>query len=408
MAEHSVRQAIHTPVTDTAANVMAQAIYDAGVTVLTYVPATGGQAAYTRFCQLSPQEQPLSFHEEVAYTIAHGAALTGKRSCTMMKGHGLAKAGNSVVDSLSAGVTAGLVLVILEDPSGRHSDSILDSALLLDGMGVPYRRGRTERIYEEILASFAQSERMELPCAIIVNTDEMGVQVSYSPRGITHSSRAFTRNITSHILCPAFAAYQYAVLEAKKKGKDRDVIAKPDIPFLPETLPAPWQRAIRRYMPLFSCFSDIRGAVVTADTGITCLFACPPFDCIDLTTYIGGSVPLAIGAWLAGYSSVWAVTGDFSFIAAGHLGLLEAIGRNIPLKVLILCNGQAETTGGQPIPEGSLERILRSYQAYTRYIRNPGDKKEVETVLRNAEEAKTLAIVVVDYRNDMQGKATHV
>ncbi len=408
MAGHFIRHVVPSPVTDTAANVIAQAIFDAGVTVLTYVPATGGQAAYTRFCQLSPQQQPLSFHEEVAYTIAHGAALTGRRSCTMMKGHGLAKAGNSVVDSLFAGVTAGLVLVILEDPGGRHSDSILDSSLLLDGMGVPYRRARIERIYEDILESFAQSERMELPCAIIVNTDEMYVHVSYTPQDLLPSPCSFTRNITSHILCPAFAAYQEALLKAKKTDKKWDAIAKPNIPFLPDALCAQWQPAIRRYMPLFSCFREIRGAVVTADTGITSLFACPPFDCIDITTYMGGSIPLAIGAYLAGHPSVWAVTGDFSFIAAGHLGLLEAIGRNIPLKVLIFCNDQAETTGGQPIPEGTLERILRSYQAYTRYIRLPGDEKEVETALRDAEAANTLAIVVADYRNETRKQESHV
>jgi TPP-dependent indolepyruvate ferredoxin oxidoreductase alpha subunit len=408
MAEHSLRQAVHMPVTDTAANVIAQAIYDAGVTVLTYVPATGGQAAYNRFCQLSPQQQPLSFHEEVAFTIAHGAALTGRRSCAVMKGHGLAKAANSVVDSLSAGVTAGLVLVILEDPTGAHSDSILDSALLLDGMGVLYREGRMERIYEDILESFVQSERMELPCAIIVNTDEIGLHVSYSPGELAPSPCRYIRNITRHVLCPAFAAYQYALLQAKKSDKDRDAVAKPDIPFLPDTLPTSWQTSIRRYMPLFSRFREIRGDVVTADTGITCLFACPPFDCVDITTYIGGSIPLAIGACLAGHRSVWAITGDFSFIAAGHLGLLEAIGRNIPLKVLILCNGQAETTGGQRIPEGTLERILRSYQAYTRYIKHPGDENEVEAALRVAAAAKTLAIVVVDYRNEMGEQPTHV
>ena len=106
------------------------------------------------------------------------------------------------------------------------------------------------------------------------------------------------------------------------------------------------------------------------------LFALPPYDCIDVTTYMGGSVPLAMGAYMAGVSPAWAISGDFSFIAAGHLGLLEAVQRQIPLKILLLCNGKAETTGGQKIPEGLLERILRGYEEYVHFIHDPLDFAE--------------------------------
>jgi len=153
-----------------------------------------------------------------------------------------------------------------------------------------------------------------------------------------------------------------------------------------------------RYVPLFSVFRDFRGDVVAADTGITCLFGCPPFDCVDLTTYMGGSVSLAIGAYMAGHKTVWAVTGDFSFIAAGHLGLNEAIRRNIPLKVLLFDNGKAETTGGQIIPEGTLERTLAPYGKHIIRINNPGDPEAVRAALQTAAASKTLAIVVADYR----------
>lgn len=379
--------------------IIARTLFDAGA-LLTYVPATGGQDIYNCFCSLNALSHPLSFHEEVAFTLAHGAALTGKRACAMMKGHGLAKAANSVVDSLSAGVTAGLVILILEDPEGKHSDSVLDSAPLLSGIGVPYRHGKKDRIREDILGAFAESEHLGLPVAVIVDADEMDLEVLNSSSKPAPPVPIYTRDITKHVLCPAFAPYQHEILLAKKAGETSDSIPKPAIPRIPDTLPDKWKPTLERYIPLFSIFREFRGEVVAADTGITSLFACPPFDCVDLTTYMGGSVSLAIGAYLAGHKTVWAVTGDFSFISAGHLGLQEAIQRNIPLHVLLFDNGKAETTGGQIIPAGTLERTLAAYLPYTRTIHNPGDPAEIRAVLQAAVTSETLTIVVADYRED--------
>jgi TPP-dependent indolepyruvate ferredoxin oxidoreductase alpha subunit len=112
---------------------------------------------------------------------------------------------------------------------------------------------------------------------------------------------------------------------------------------------------------------------------------------------MGGSIPLAIGAYLAGYRDTWAITGDFSFIAAGHLGLVEPIQRNIALKVLVMYNAKAETTGGQPILRGTLEYVLSGYERYVRHIRDPQDAAEIKSVLEEANQAREMRIVVADY-----------
>jgi TPP-dependent indolepyruvate ferredoxin oxidoreductase alpha subunit len=377
--------------------IIAQALFDADA-LLTYVPATGGQDIHHHFCTLSAQQYPFSFHEEVAFTLAHGAALTGKRACAMMKAHGLAKAANSVVDALFAGTTAGLVILILEDPLGKHSDSILNSAPILTGMGVPFRHARKDGLREVILFAFSESERLGLPVAVIADSDEMDQEVPVTETVPPPLEKTYVRDITRHILCPSFGAYQYEILRTKRTGQNIDALLKPTVPTIPDDLPEKWKPAMSRYIPLFSVFREFRGDVVTADTGITCLFGCPPFDCVDLTTYMGGSVSLAIGALMAGHKPAWAVTGDFSFIAAGHLGLNEAIQRNLPVKVLLFDNGKAETTGGQIIPEGTLERTLAPYRDYIIRINNPGDPAEVRTALQAAAASATLTIVVADYK----------
>jgi TPP-dependent indolepyruvate ferredoxin oxidoreductase alpha subunit len=98
-----------------------------------------------------------------------------------------------------------------------------------------------------------------------------------------------------------------------------------------------------QYSIIFKALGSAKGEI--AHTGLSALFALAPYDCIDLTTYMDDSLPLALGAHLTDVRPAWAISGDFSFIATGHLGLLVAVQRKIPLKVLLLCNGKAETTG---------------------------------------------------------------
>jgi TPP-dependent indolepyruvate ferredoxin oxidoreductase alpha subunit len=72
--------------------------------------------------------------------------------------------------------------------------------------------------------------------------------------------------------------------------------------------------------------------------------------------------------------------------------------RHIPLKIVLFYNGTAETTGGQPIPTGTLERIIRGYERSVRYINDPLDRGELERALTEARDADELRIVIADYR----------
>jgi len=100
------------------AQIIARAIYDAGATVVTNVPGFGCTQVFDAFREISPCNHPNSFHEEVAYSIAHSASLVGRRSATLIKAHGFAKAANSVVDSLIVGTMAGTVSSTSPRPYG--------------------------------------------------------------------------------------------------------------------------------------------------------------------------------------------------------------------------------------------------------------------------------------------------
>jgi TPP-dependent indolepyruvate ferredoxin oxidoreductase alpha subunit len=383
--------------TKNVAQVIAQAIYDSGASIVTSVPGFGCTQIFDTFRAISLRDAPNSFHEEVAYSIAHGASIVGQRSATLIKAHGLAKAANSVIDSLAAGTTAGFVVLVPDDKRGKHSDSIFDVAAFLQGIRIPFRMLQVQDIHQQVQDAFAQSESLQLPVALLVDSDDLDQAGTYNPVECRIPLPKCQRDVTQHVLCPLLAEYQHRVLDAKLSGENWRELSKPALPIVPYTLPPEWQPAAKLYAPLFAVFQDLRGETVTGDTGVSTLFAFPPYSCIDICTYMGGSIPLAIGAYLAGYRDTWAITGDFSFIAAGHLGLVEPIQRNIALKVLVMYNAKAETTGGQPILRGTLEYVLSGYERYVRHIRDPQDAAEIKSVLEEANQAREMRIVVADY-----------
>jgi TPP-dependent indolepyruvate ferredoxin oxidoreductase alpha subunit len=384
---------------------LATTLLDCAVSVVTHVPGYGATETFAAWNRIAPTPSPISFHEEPAFTIAHGAAVCGARSATLLKSHGLAKAANSAVDSLFAGTVAGFVSVIFDDATGAHSDCIFDVDALLRGIGIPFQRCNPGSATQALRAAFATSERLQLPVAIILDAADVHQEVP-APISVAnpqpHRHLRWARSIAHHLVSPLFASHQRDRLQAKLRGESLEAIAEtitpPAIPTTPDDLPETWRRAALPLVPFFQEFRTIRGQVVAGDTGLTSLFAFPPFDCVDITTYMGGSVPLAIGAMLAGRSGVWGGTGDFSFIAAGHLGLIEATTRQLPLKLFILDNGAAVVTGGQPIGPGMLDSVLAGYADSVRRIVLPAERDQIRAVLEEAAAATEMRIVVVECR----------
>ena len=384
-------------VTLTVAHTIAHAIHDASAGVVTNVPGYGGTQVYESYCSIASTSPLPSFHEELAYSIAHGASLAGRRSATLLKAHGLAKAANSVIDSLTAGVNAGFVVLVFDDKQGRHSDNIFDAAAFLQGLSIPYRIPAILDIYREVQEAFFRSEDSQLPVALLLDTDDLAQEGAYTPSPAKFVERPFHRNPAQHVLCPLLSEYQHQVLTGKLTFASWRSLKPPALPTIPDSLPLEWRKPVLLYKPFFDAFRELRGEVVAGDTGVSSLFAFPPYDCIDICTYMGGSIPLALGAHLAGYRDVWALTGDFSFIAAGHLGLLEVLQRSASLKVVIFCNHQAQTTGGQPIPPRVLEAILKGYASFLIEVKDLQDTKRIAAILQEVQQADELRIVLVDY-----------
>ncbi len=379
---------------------VAVALEDAGVKVATHVPATGATAIFDAYNALTHTVPSYAFNEETAYTIAHGAALAGVRSAAVLKSHGLAKAANSVVDSLTLGTTAGFVIVALDDPLGMHSDNIFGLGEFLTGTGIPFKKAGIATIYNDVLECFLWSEKLTIPVVLLVDSTLISRNTTILRKRLGAPEGKYQREPFRHVLCPPLAPYQRKILEAKLAGKNWREIPAPNLPPVPQGLPPAWRKAAAEFVPVFEVFQELRSQIPFAggDTGLSSLFAFAPFSCVDACSYYGGSLPLAIGFQAAGGGRAWAVTGDYAFLAAGHLGLIEALSRRIPLKVLIMNNGRAMATGGQPVAPGVFDQVLSGWAPYVSRIENPRDKPAVRGVLGRAIQSDRIEIVSVRFR----------
>ena len=379
------------------ADAVAAALVDAGVRVVTHVPASGAVEVYDAFCVLTGQKKIYSYNEEPAHAIAHGAAIGGVRAAALLKSHGFAKAANSVVDSIVAGNTAGFVVLVFDDKSGAHSDTVLDTRALVEGTKILHISPAPAKAYAEIKEAFQTSEQFQIPVAVILDSDDLATPVEISRELTVLAMPAYQRDVYRYLLCPLLAPYQHQALLARLAGRPPPD-ARPALPRVPDQLPPKFKPAALAYQPVFDAFRKIKdpGTVVAGDAGTSSLFALPPYDCVDITTYYGGSIPLAIGLHLAGHSNTWAICGDFAFIAAAHAGLPEALQRNIPLKIIVFNNRVAAATGGQPAQPGVFEHVIGGWRDFVRSIPSDAPPAEIDQLFSEVAASSRLEIVIVE------------
>ena len=373
------------------------ALIDLGIEVVTHVPGYGGSETFLSYNELNMKKLSLSFHEEPAYSIAHSASVCGKRSTVLMKAHGLAKAANAAIDSLYTNTNAGFVTLIFDDKDGSHSDNIMETEPFIKGISFPYHIAEKENIYNDVIFAFYESEKLKLPLALIVDSNFINDDVNIERRTDLKKQFSYKRDVVNHVVHPMFAEYQYSVFKSKRDGKDFRLVTRPNLITVPEQLPERTKGAALKYQPIFDYMKNLKIDFAAGDTSSSSAYCLPPYNAIDLVTHIGGSISLAVGAFLSGFKNVWALTGDFGFISAGHLGLLEAIQRETPIKVVIFYNKQASATGGQTIHKNIMRRLLAGYQNYLIHLSNPSDPFEVSEKLDELNQSDTLKILLADY-----------
>ena len=101
------------------------------------------------------------------------------------------------------------------------------------------------------------------------------------------------------------------------------------------------------YEKLYSALRKMKTSCLIGDLGE---YTKDTYDSIDGVLCFGSSISVGLGCLLAGKKNVFSITGDASYLHSGKNSIVEAIERNLPIKIVVICNGGSKGTGGQTIP----------------------------------------------------------
>lgn len=101
------------------------------------------------------------------------------------------------------------------------------------------------------------------------------------------------------------------------------------------------------YKKLFSAIKKVRPSFVIGDLGE---YTKDTLDTVDACLCFGSSISVGMGGTLAGAENIISIIGDAAYLHSGKNVIPEAIKRNLPIKVVVICNGGSQGTGGQEIP----------------------------------------------------------
>ena len=197
----------------------ARGAYEAGVKVVSSYPGTPSTEITESAVQYDEVYVEWAANEKVAMEVAIGAAFGGVRSLTTMKHVGLNVAADPLFTAAYAGVNAGFVAVVADDPGMHSSQNEQDSRFYARSAHVPMLEpADSEEARDYMVEAYKLSEQFDTPVLMRSNT-----RLSHS-RGIvdTHDrvevpKKEYTRDISKYVMMPAMARAHHKIVEQRER-----------------------------------------------------------------------------------------------------------------------------------------------------------------------------------------------
>jgi indolepyruvate ferredoxin oxidoreductase, alpha subunit len=202
---------------------IARGVIEAGCSVATAYPGTPSSEvmeSLTRWKKELDHEIYLewSINEKVAFEVAYGASLAGKRSAVAMKMVGLNVASDPFMSAAYLGVRGGLVVIVADDPGPHSSQTEQDSRFFAWFAKIPvYDPGSPAEALTMTLKAFEMSEKYHVPVML-----RPCLRVCHARQNVTFSTPSkqvdvgeFEKNWTRWAATPKFRLVLHGELNQK-------------------------------------------------------------------------------------------------------------------------------------------------------------------------------------------------
>ena len=203
---------------------VARGAYEAGVKVATAYPGTPSTEITEELARYDDVYSEWSPNEKVAFEVAYGSALKGARTIVSMKHVGLNVAADPLFTAVYAGVNAGLVVAVADDPSVFSSQNEQDTRLTAVSAKCPVLELSDSQEAADFTAyAFELSEKYDTPIILRLTT-----RVAHSQSLVELKERKdvplkpYVKNIAKYVMMPANARKKHYVVEDRLKSLSED------------------------------------------------------------------------------------------------------------------------------------------------------------------------------------------
>jgi len=199
---------------------LAYGAWEAGLGVACAYPGTPSTEILETLARLPDIDAQWSVNEKVAFEVALGAAIAGKRSLFACKHVGLNVAMDPLMTASYTGVLAGFVIVVCDDPGMHSSQNEQDTRWVALYSKMPMLEPSSPAEAKEFVKeAFRISERYDTPVLLRMTT-----RISHTKEDVVLKERqvpdppSFERNIAKYVMVPGNAHKRHILVE-KRLGK---------------------------------------------------------------------------------------------------------------------------------------------------------------------------------------------
>jgi len=198
---------------------VARGVYEAGVEVAAAYPGTPSTEILEEIAaNYSEIYAEWSVNEKVAFEVAFGASLGGKRALATMKHVGVNVASDALMTAAYTGVNGGMVLVSADDPGMHSSQNEQDNRYFARMAKIPMLEPSDSQESKDFAAlGFELSERFDTPVMLRMTTRICHGR-SIVELGERKAGPEFTyeKNPQKYVMIPAYARMRHEVVEKRR------------------------------------------------------------------------------------------------------------------------------------------------------------------------------------------------
>lgn len=198
---------------------VARGLYEAGCEIVSSYPGTPSTEITEEAAKFSEIYCEWAPNEKVAVETAFGAALAGKRAFAGMKHVGLNVAADPLYTASYAGVNAGLVIGVADDPGMHSSQNEQDSRYHAIASKIPMiEPSDSQESIDFMKIAYELSEKFDTPVLF-----KMCTRIAHSQSIAQISDRCqkeikpYEKNIQKNVMTPANAIRKHPIVEERNK-----------------------------------------------------------------------------------------------------------------------------------------------------------------------------------------------